>query len=91
MLNKKDNLLNKIDLNKKRIISVVILLVSIVPSVWFMIAPRYYYKDNCGNYAGAVILLGAICISSLIDYYKSRIVKYAYIFTFFFGLYFVWS
>lgn len=91
MLNKKDNLLNKIDSNKIRIISVVILLISIVPSVWFMIAPRYYYKDNCGNYAGAVILLGAICISSLIDYYKSRIVKYAYIFTFFFGVYFVWS
>lgn len=91
MLNKKETMLNKIDSNIKRIISIIIILISIVPSLWFMISPRYYYKDNCGNYAGAVILLGAICISSLVDYYKSRIEKYAYILKFFFGVYFVWS
>ena len=91
MLNKKEKMLNKIDSNIKRIISIIIIIISIVPSLWFMISPRYYYKDNCGNYAGAVILLGAICISSLVDYYKSRIEKYAYILKFFFGVYFVWS
>lgn len=91
MLNKKEKMLNKKDSNIKRIISIIIVLISIVPSLWFMISPRYYYKDNCGNYAGAVILLGAICISSLVDYYKSRIEKYAYILKFFFGVYFVWS
>ena len=91
MLNKKEKMLNKIDSNIKRIISIIIIIISIVPSLWFMISPRYYYKDNCGNYAGAVILLGAICISSLVDYYKSRIEKYAYILKFFFVVYFVWS
>lgn len=91
MLNKKEKMLNKIDSNIKRIISIIIIIISIVPSLWFMISPRYYYKDNCGNYAGAVILLGAICISSLVDYYKSRLEKYAYILKFFFGVYFVWS
>ena len=91
MLNKKEKMLNKIDSNIKRIISIIIIIISIVPSLWFMISPRYYYKDNCGNYAGAVILLGAICISSLVDYYKIRIEKYAYIIKFFFGVYFVWS
>ena len=88
---RKEKMINKKKLDVIQIISTVIILISIVPSIWFMIFPRYYYKDNCGNYAGAVILLGAICVSSLVDYYKSCFAKYAYIFRFFFGVYFVWT
>ena len=58
---RKEKMINKKKLDVIQIISTVIILISIVPSIWFMIFPRYYYKDNCGNYAGAVILLGAIC------------------------------
>ena len=54
---RREKMINKKELDKIQIFSTVIILITIVTSIWFMVFPRYYYKDISGIYAGSVICL----------------------------------
>lgn len=72
-------------------ISFVILILAIMPSIWFMTGLRYYYRDNDGNYAGAVILIGVLCLWCVLEYIKKKLPKYAYLCSYFVIVYSIWA